>query len=294
MTALGPSWDHARVDLSANPYWDDESAKRLLHSVAKVRGWAEVPRTLPEIPAGSPIAADDRVFPELPTSAIVWHSLASAVEHLTFGADIIEAEVRLLRPNAFHTLIRSALMGAAQALWIIRGEHAQRVVRSLLVVEDESRHQRTYLDSLRKDRRLMELAGEPGYAGMLADDVAALDERLAKVRAELRRRGRTKTFSSTETIKDAARYIAPDVPEVRRGLLEDWMRSSASAHSRMWAVNYRDAKPTLDGKAIRYTTSLSELTLLYGTPTAMLVLAFERWDELVRPALPPLVYLSAT
>ena len=175
--------------------------ERLEVSVQLVRRWEPLLRQAPQPAPRSPLAADDRTFPSLPTSATAWYAITSALDHLSFGADALTAEgVIVRRPHAFHSLMRSALMGASQAVWVLSGDSAQRAARSLQVVADESKYQSGYLRSLADDQRIMASVSE-GYPEKIREDLAALAVRRKTVLAELRKRGIKGEFNTTRMIR---------------------------------------------------------------------------------------------
>lgn len=75
---------------------------------------------------GSELAVDNTVFPRHLISEVVRTSLALAGEHLRLARDAIEAGQ--LYPSAHFTLLRGALVGAAQAVWVL-GSNEQRTRR---------------------------------------------------------------------------------------------------------------------------------------------------------------------
>lgn len=261
-------------------YVADAPRRRLENAVWLVRSWEPLLGQAPQPAPGSPLAADDATFPALPTSATAWYAITSALDHLSFGADTLTAEgVTVRRPHAFHTLMRSALMAASQALWVLSGDSTTRTTRSLLVVSDEAKHQTGFLKTLADDQNIMAVASDE-YRERIREDLSVLAQRRQAIRAELCKRGVQSKFETTRVIKDVAREIGPGDPWFQRGLLEQWMRGSAAAHARGWVLHYREVEESADGEVQQYTTSESELAELYTAPTGVLSDALSRWWEL--------------
>lgn len=272
----------------------DEDTARVQKAVTAVRAWESLTET-PQAPErGSDLAADDMVFPPLPTSTVAWFAITSAIDHLSLGADLLQADdVKVLRPQAFHSLTRSALLGAAQALWVLAGRPDERAMRSLLIVEDEASMQRKYIRAYLHDPTISNDVSAD-FLEQLREQDTKLTDRITAVRRELRTRGHKGGFQSTQMITDVAAHMAPRDPWLRRALMDQWQRGSAAAHSRMWTLHFREVEdsPLPEGGAIRRCTSTStDIAQAYGSPTLVLSEALTLWNERRRRPvrIPPLV-----
>jgi len=199
--------------------------------------------------------------------------------------------VRVLRPHAFYSTTRAALLGAAQALWLLTGDDEQRAIRHLLVVEDETSLQRKYVRAYLEDPTLSaDVSAE--FPEQLAELDAKLTARISAVRAALREKGHKNGFQSTAMIADVAAYMAPRDHWLRRAISDQWMRGSASAHSRMWVmhvVNTEDEAIPGGGVVRRMTSSVSDIAQAYGAPTMILSEALQLWADRGRRRTPPLI-----
>lgn len=84
---------------------------------------------------GSELAVDDVVFPRHPISEVARMSLALSSEHLRLARDAMEAGQ--LYPSAHFTVLRSGLVGAAQAVWVLGpAERNDRRERGLTVLAE--------------------------------------------------------------------------------------------------------------------------------------------------------------
>lgn len=263
------------------PRADDQDVARIEKAVAAVRAWSSRYSNDPLVPQpGSLMAKDDRVYPALPLSSVTWFAITSALDHLDLGADMLQADgVRVLRPHAFYSLTRSALLGAAQALWLLTGNDEQRAIRSLLIVEDEATLQRKHLRADLQDETLAaDVSAE--FPEKLAELDTKLTGRIDDARALLRARGHKERFQSTAMIADIAKFAAPNDRWLRRAIMDQWMRGSAAAHSRMWVMHVvkTEDEPAPGGGVIRrMTSSVSDIAQAYGAPTLLLSQALELW-----------------
>ena len=287
-----PSWSRYGRVVTADP----ASHARIEKAVTAVRQWATLAGT-PQTPApGSQLAGDDLVFPALPTSTVTWYAITSAIDHLDLGADLLQADnVTVLRPHAFFSLTRSALLGAAQALWVLSGSPEERAVRSLLIVEDEAANQRRYLNAYLGDPTIEADVSNELLASMRAN-VDRLSTRIRTVRAELGRRGHRGRFESTAMIKDVALHMAPGDVWLRRAVMDQWQRGSAAAHGRMWTLHFRESEEIQlpDGGVARtFSSSVEDVAQAYGAPTLILSEALDLWEQNTRAprAIPILITL---
>ncbi|WP_133734322.1 hypothetical protein [Nocardia ignorata] len=113
--------------------------------------------------SGSQLVGDDDDWPGFALSQVAYGGLSVAAEHLQalrVHIDPSSSPVVNLFPTAHSTLCRTALVGAAQTVWLLApDERAERLRRHHTVVaEMQSRH----LDYL---RGLQVLAGEDRHEG---------------------------------------------------------------------------------------------------------------------------------
>src|SRR4051794_8201886 len=101
----------------------------------------------PVTPApGSSLARDDQAYCRLPASHLVYGGIVTAVEHLEFFRESFLATARTLPPTAYFTVLRTALMGVAQALWVLKpADRATRVEHALKIVRDDIHQSRGLL-----------------------------------------------------------------------------------------------------------------------------------------------------
>lgn len=175
---------------------------------------------------GSDLAEDDQDWPPVRLSQVAVMGLGSARDHL-HGVRL-HLEARQLLPFAQLTLIRGALVGAAQAVWVLApDDRALRLSRGRCVVAHMYAEQAKYL------RVLRDLAPEP-HAG--TDAVAALvDQRHAELGALRRQSDEGASLNTTAMVHEAA-SAAFDDRALADEVLSIWRLTSGAAHGFAWAL----------------------------------------------------------
>jgi hypothetical protein len=161
-----------------------------------------------------------------PASQVAVAGLAAARDHLQ--AVRIHIDARQLFPYAQASLIRTATLAAAQAIWVLAPEER----------EDRIRNARTltlhlYDEFLKFLRDLQDLPPSP-HAG--TDDVERLvAQRLSELAQKRAADGQKARFQATRTI-EAAALATWGHPEVALEARVEWRRGSAAAHGLVWSV----------------------------------------------------------
>lgn len=190
-----------------------------------IEQWAQRTRTGPvTAQPGSSLARDDEIYPILPPSHLAYGGIVTATEHLEFFRVSFQSN-RTLYPASHFTLLRTALMGAAQAVWVLKGPQAQRCERALRLVRDDIQQQRGLLRDV--------------AAQLAPEDCAAqqqlLDRRLREVQDAAAQLGLDpakvpgwKLFM-TEVIQDASELVHGD-KDTWYGTSLLWRLQSGHAH----------------------------------------------------------------
>ncbi len=231
------------------------------------------------IEPGSSLAGDDAGRPKLPVSNLVWFGLSAAQDHLSQLADILTAEGLGQRPFAPHTLARSALLCASQAVWLLgAGSREIRLNRAALIYLDEWTNQRTYLKDYRNDPLI---AHDIDAKGMAQIDtlLARLDTKIANLKPTVSGR-----YTSTGMLQEAAEWATRQESSSwrRRAYLHQWRVGSAVAHGRMWSLNLMAGKSdTSVGDSVLRTFHLTdeELGTALGSAWMMTNAGIGLWDE---------------
>ncbi|MBN6039982.1 hypothetical protein [Amycolatopsis sp. 195334CR] len=211
----------------------EEAERRLEKLFIAVTAWASRIRKPPPVAApGSSLAADDQAFPCMPASTIAYNGLAVAVEHLDYFRTSFQATGHIY-PAANYTVLRSALMGAAQAVWVLapRPRH-ERIGHALDIA----------VDSYNQQRNLVEAAtGLSADQQVVTDQVlTTLETRLVEAAVVATALGRDATkirkwkLSMTRVITDAVGLANPDntadASAIRAGTALLWRSQSGHAH----------------------------------------------------------------
>lgn len=101
---------------------------QMLGSAPDLDRWRLRAQRIEEPEVGSDLAIDDRIFPHMAISQLARTSLVTAGEHLRLALDAIKANQ--LYPSSHFTVLRGALVGASQAVWVLepedRGQRSER------------------------------------------------------------------------------------------------------------------------------------------------------------------------
>ncbi|MCV7109939.1 hypothetical protein [Mycolicibacterium setense] len=162
----------------------------------------------------------------MPVSVMAWMGLTTATDHLVAIQRHIEA--RQLFSLAHLTLCRSALIGAAQAAWVLSPtERADRVKRARTVALYLHGKHHQYL------RGLQESVESP-HEG--TDLVAAhVDNRRSQLAAKRAADGEVIQLNTTEMIRSAAAAVFNDEILTRETVLA-WQAGSGTAHGLVWPL----------------------------------------------------------
>lgn len=199
---------------------DDEAVVR--STFATLDRWRRIQG--PFIPiAGSELARDDTDWPHFGVSQVAWGGFTVAVEHL----QAIRAHIDVQKPNranlfafAHQTLARTALIGAATAVWVLApDDRATRVERARNVVTYQQDEHHKYL------RALQGLADHDG-TNAVADHV---DVRRRELAAKRMADGDKAGYETTRIIREAALAAFKTKP-LAEEVVAGWRSGSGAAH----------------------------------------------------------------
>ncbi|WP_156616771.1 hypothetical protein [Mycobacterium sp. 852014-52144_SCH5372336] len=174
----------------------------------------------------SALAEDAEGWPFFPVSTVAWSGLIAASDHLSAIRSHIEA--RDLFPLAHLTLCRSALVGAAQATWVLApNDRQERVRRGRTVASYLYKYHLNFL------RKLQGSSDEPHIG---TDAVAALvEQRRGELRAIREADDDRSELNTTEMIESAAWSAFAEQKKVDETLLA-WQGGSGAAHGQPWPL----------------------------------------------------------
>lgn len=177
---------------------------------------------------GSDLAIDDQIFPHMAVSQLARMSLVLAGEHLRLALDAIMA--KQLYPSSHFTVLRGALVGASQAVWILGPEDRDlRCERALTVLAEMYAQMDKYYGFLAHTQ----LDGTDRAS--LDDQRSWLSERKTGVAAI---RTGTASLNLTDVIGAAADHAFANRAS-RETLQRLWREMSADAHVLGWSLLQR-------------------------------------------------------
>ena len=211
--------------MSEQPYLDAIQA-----TYAELEHWQlRGRRPDPERPeAGSDLALDDLVFRPHPISEVARLSLVVSGEHMRLARDAIEAGQ--LYPSAHFTTLRGALVGAAQAVWILApGDSATRRDRGLTVIAEMYTQLGKHYSELSgfdlSPEKRSELASQSRWLAERKEALAAVREKSA-------------SLNQTAMIHWALDYRFKDAERREDGRVL-WRQMSGDAHVLGWGLFQR-------------------------------------------------------
>lgn len=244
---------------------------------ADLDAWGARVRT-PYVPLpGSELATDDLDWPAFPASQVAASGIGAARDHLQAVRVHLEVRPAQLFPFAQATLVRTAMLSAAQAVWVLAPDaRSDRVARARTLA------QHTYEQHLLFLRDLQALTAAPHTGN---DSVAAhVALRLAELRARRAADGQKSKFEATATIEQAA-LATWGRPELALEAKVEWRHGSGAAHGLSWALlgqagTTQAGAPDADGvAAFEAAGSIEGLSNPYLCAHGLLVRA---WDLLER------------
>lgn len=223
--------------------------------------------------AGTELAADDLDWPSFPMSQVAVSSMSAAVDHIQ--AFRVHAETDERFSFAHPTLLRTALLASAQAVWVLASEESdvRRARARTLAFHVNAEHVKFLKD-------LQSLTPE-SHAN--TDEVAVqAAARLDELRVRRTSAGQSEKFEATRVIETAAEATWVAAVAAAEARVE-WRRGSAAAHGLMWAVmGHRENRVTLasDGglAAIEVGGNLDAVVNLYACAWNMLQNAYRLLD----------------
>ena len=209
-----------------------EAAEKIRSTFDQVELWHSTPLFVPTV--GSQLRADDDTWPYMSISQLSKVGLDVAAEHLYASRLLIDAHE--LFPFAHRSLLRTALVGAAQTVWLLGDDvPAERTRRHRVLMATMYHRHRQYLAEL---LTLNDIRGEPHDANtqLVHDHITMRKEELDRLRAQGSEKA---TWNDTEVIKQAARATwdtHPDVDALVQEALLEWQAGSGASHGLIWSA----------------------------------------------------------
>jgi hypothetical protein len=264
---------------SARTGSDIEWDARLSRIAGAAKEWqARMSGAPAPIESGSPLAGDDAQFTALSVSQIASYSIAVAVEHLDFCMSMMVA-TGTTYPSAYLTVLRTALLTASHAAWVLHPtQRAQRQANALRVEAYDMRSQLSMLSD----------AFTVSPAGIVAKKKAidALQTRQRGLQAVADALSITEDvtkmqLNNTLTIEQVAKYAHGD-DLAAGGVNTIWRSASSAAHGgRQFAV-MRITEDAIHGvPGARFARLTGNIPLDIGPAAAAAALALSKAFELL-------------
>lgn len=193
--------------------------------------WRVRSRSAEKPERGSEAWLDDEIWEWLPPSEIARQSLVAATQHLNLARTAIEA--RDIYPTSHFTVLRGALVGASQAVWILGpADRIERQQRALRVIDE------WYYRALQHSTEFLSLVEAAADRLYFQQGMAHMQDRKDEACRLWRK---TSTLSEKQTLKltDVIMWSATEVfnDPLRAALVKPlWQQLSGDAHALGWAV----------------------------------------------------------
>lgn len=249
---------------------EEAAQRRLAITLRVLSDWRPLLQEPIPVQPGSSLAADDEAYPEHPASQVAWAGIASAIDHL----DLLISSWRATGntyPNAHRSVARQALVGGAQAVWVLGGPTDQRIGRGLRVVWDDLR---SYEGMLTDAGKLLSFNPEMAARSvqLVAERKVALKEAGGKVglsNTKLRNRP-----TAEEMVDEAARHVPMDDLGIEPRVAFRMMlrQQNGFSHALRWSslTAVKAYRTTASGLGGEVRTSLEDL--MFSASGGMLVI----------------------
>jgi|GEM_PF-1326945 hypothetical protein len=209
-----------------------EAERRIRETFDQVEVWHRAPLFTPLL--GAQLRADDDEWPHLALSQLAKAGLDVAAEHLFTIRTLVEAGQVL--PIAFRSILRTALVGSTQAVWLLESDDLEeRTRRHRVLVNEMYRRHGAYLKALLKSDDHSDVVAHENTI-KLHTHITKRHSQIGTLRTFA---DETETWEDTRAIEQAARAAFIKDPNVDQLVLEarlEWMAGSGAAHGLVWPL----------------------------------------------------------
>lgn len=211
---------------------EPEAERRIRETFDQVELWHRAPLFTPLV--GAQLRADDDEWPHLALSQLAKAGLDVAAEHLFTIRTLVDSGQVL--PIAFRSVLRTALVGSTQAVWLLQSDDLdERVRRHRVLVNEMYRRHGGYLKTL--------LMSDDHSDAESHENTRDLYEHITKRHNQIGTlrtfADETETWEDTRAIEQAARAAFIKEPNVDQLVVEarlEWMAGSGAAHGLVWPL----------------------------------------------------------
>jgi len=209
-----------------------EAERRIRETFDQVEVWHRAPLFTPLL--GAQLRADDDEWPHLALSQLAKAGLDVVAEHLFTIRTLVEAGQVL--PIAFRSILRTALVGSTQAVWLLESDDLEeRTRRHRVLVNEMYRRHGAYLKALLKSDDHSDVVAHENTI-KLHTHITKRHSQIGTLRTFA---DETETWEDTRAIEQAARAAFIKDPNVDQLVLEarlEWMAGSGAAHGLVWPL----------------------------------------------------------
>ncbi|MGW4784902.1 hypothetical protein [Streptomyces sp. NPDC004230] len=230
---------------------------------------------------GSSLAADDKLYSSHPVSSVAWHGLITAVEHLDFTLTALD-KTQTLYPAAYFTTLRAALLGSAQAVWVLQPHsRPERQLRALTAAAQNIAEQRKAINALKPNTQEQE-AELSAIRAKLADRLADIAAAAVSIGCEPAN-ARKLSLVATTMVEEAAKAALAGTSE-REYAMYLWRVGSGHVHghpyTRYLKVRADELKEDADGRLWgRHSATLTEVGLAASAVVLITGRAWTLFDQ---------------
>ena len=190
-----------------------EAERRIRETFDQVEVWHRAPLFTPLL--GAQLRADDDEWPHLALSQLAKAGLDVAAEHLFTIRTLVEAGQVL--PIAFRSILRTALVGSTQAVWLLESDDLEeRTRRHRVLVNEMYRRHGAYLKALLKSDDHSDVVAHENTIKLHAH----ITKRHSQIGTLRTFADETETWEDTRAIEQAARAAFIKDPNVDQLVLE--------------------------------------------------------------------------
>lgn len=255
--------------------------ERRLGAIAEAaKAWREITRRPPHTGEGGELWGDN--LPDLHVSGLAWFKIVIATEHLEFFVDSAR-ETSTLYPTAYLSVLRTALLAASHAVWVLApAERQERRKRALRAEADDVRSQAAMIRSpwgltarqVQVQQHDLEKIAERQRRLTVVAKGLGVEEDVAKIKLD-----------NTAAITWAARHLHTEPDSiVASGTQLLWRTGSAVVHAQrshaLLRLHRNEKVSNGEGRAVFHVRGdlVNDVGPAAAAATFMLSEAFRLWD----------------
>lgn len=211
---------------------EGDAERKIRATFDQVAIWHGTPLFEPNV--GAELRADDDEWPYMAASQMAKSGLDVAAEHLFTIRTLIDAGEIL--PMAFRSILRTALVGATQSVWLLAPDpQDERSRRHRVLVAEMYRRHGQYLEALLILNDIQAVPRDQNTETVF-DHMTKRGDQIGTVRTLAQEKA---TWNDTDAIATAACEVwanEPNVDELVQESLLEWKAGSGVSHGLVWPL----------------------------------------------------------